>query len=99
LTNRIVINGYIFLYISNPVVPGINFHAIKLLEQPISKAYSPVHFSTMVQEITYVKVLGDVQDEVGQGSEQRDPAVDVPVHCSRVGLDGLQMSLPTQTVL
>jgi len=53
----------------------------------------------MVQEITYVKVLGDVQDEVGQGSEQRDPAVDVPVHCSRVGLDGLQMSLPTQTVL
>jgi len=34
-------------------------------------------------------LLGDIQGQTGQGSEQPDLAVDVPVHCRGVGLDGL----------
>jgi len=42
---------------------------------------------------------GNVQGQVGRGSEQPDPLEDVPAHCRQVGLDGLQRSLPTQTFL
>jgi len=42
---------------------------------------------------------GDFQSEAGPGSEQPDVAVDVPVHCRGVGLDDLQKSLPTPTIL
>jgi len=34
-------------------------------------------------------VPGDVQGQAGSGSEQPDIAVDVPVHCRRVGLNDL----------
>ena len=34
-------------------------------------------------------VLGDIQGQAGPGSEQSDLAVGVPVHCRKVGLDGL----------
>jgi len=34
-------------------------------------------------------VLGNIQDQAGWGSEQRDVAVGVPVHCRAVGLDDL----------
>ena len=44
-------------------------------------------------------VLGDIQGEVGQGSEQPDIDVGVSVHCRGVELDDLQRSLPTQTIL
>ena len=35
-------------------------------------------------------VPGDVQGQAGQGSEQPDLAVGVPVHSMRVGPDGLK---------
>ena len=34
-------------------------------------------------------IPGDTQGEAGWGSEHPDVAVDVPVHCRGVGLDGL----------
>ena len=43
---------------------------------------------------------GDSQGQMGgEGSEQSDVAVGVPIHCRRVGLDDLQRSLPPQTIL
>ena len=32
-------------------------------------------------------IPGDIQGQAGWGSEQSDEAIDVPVHCSGVGLD------------
>ena len=34
-------------------------------------------------------IPGDIQGQAGQGSEQPDPAVGVPVQCRAVGPDGL----------
>jgi len=34
-------------------------------------------------------IPGDIQSQAGQGSEQPDVAVGVPVHCRRAGPDGL----------
>ena len=34
-------------------------------------------------------ILGDILGHVGQDSKQPDGAVDIPVHCRGVGLDGL----------
>ena len=34
-------------------------------------------------------ILGDIQGQAGQGSEQFHLPVGVPVHCREVGLDGL----------
>ena len=34
-------------------------------------------------------LLGDIQDQVGPGSEKHDLAVGVSVHCRGVGLDDL----------
>jgi len=34
-------------------------------------------------------ILGNVQGQVGRGSEQPDLVEDVPAHCRGVGLDGL----------
>jgi len=36
---------------------------------------------------------------VGRGSEQPYLAEDVTAHCSGIGLDDLERSLPTQTVI
>ena len=44
-------------------------------------------------------IPGDFQGQVRPGSEQPDLAVDVPVHCRGVGLDGLLRSLPTLRIL
>jgi len=44
-------------------------------------------------------IPGHIQGQVGWGSEQPDLVEDVPAHGRGVGLDGLQRSLPTQTVL
>jgi len=41
----------------------------------------------------------NIQDQVGQGSEQPGLVEDVPACSRRVGLDDLQRSLPTQNVL
>ena len=41
----------------------------------------------------------NIQGQAGRGSEQPDPVEDVPAHCRGVGLDDLEMSLPTQTTL
>lgn len=41
----------------------------------------------------------DVSGQSGQGSVHPIQAVGVPIHCRMVGLDGLQGSLSTQTVL
>jgi len=43
--------------------------------------------------------LGDIQGQAGQGFEQPDQAVGVPVRCWGVGLDDLKGSLPTQMIL
>jgi len=37
--------------------------------------------------------------QVGQGSEQPDLVEDVPAYCRGVGLDDLERSFPTPTVL
>jgi len=34
-------------------------------------------------------VSGNIQGQIGWGSEQQDPVEDVPAHCRGVGLDGL----------
>jgi len=34
-------------------------------------------------------IPGNVQGQVGRGSEHPDPVEDVPAHCRGVGLDGL----------
>ena len=44
-------------------------------------------------------VSGDLQGQVGQGSEQCVVAIGVPVRLTAVGLDDLQRSLPSQTIL
>jgi len=44
-------------------------------------------------------VPGDIQGQTGWGSEQPDVAVGDPVHCRRVGPDGLYRSLPTEMIL
>jgi len=44
-------------------------------------------------------IPGDIQGQVGWGSEQPDPAIGVPVHCRGVGLDDLLRFLPTHTGL
>jgi len=42
---------------------------------------------------------GNIQGQVGWGSEQPGLVEDLPAHCRGVGLDDLCRSLPTQTVL
>jgi len=42
---------------------------------------------------------GNIQDQVGQGSEQPDLVSGVPACCGGVGLDDLWGSLPTQNFL
>lgn len=41
----------------------------------------------------------DTQDQARADFEQPDQAIDVLVHCTGFGLDGIQRSLPTQNVL
>lgn len=43
-------------------------------------------------------IPGNIQGQVRQGSEQAGLVEDVPAFCRGVGLDGLQRSLPTQTL-
>ena len=43
-------------------------------------------------------ILGNIQGQVGWGSEQPDVVVDVPAYCRGIGLDDLERSLPTQTI-
>jgi len=42
---------------------------------------------------------GDLQGEAGPSPGLPDLAEDVPVHCSGIGLDDLQRSLPTLRIL
>ena len=44
-------------------------------------------------------VPGDIQGQVGRGSEHTDLIEGVPAHCRGVGLDGPQQSLPSQSIL
>jgi len=44
-------------------------------------------------------IPGNAQGQAGRGSEHPDPVEAVPAHCRAVGLDGLQRSLPTLTIL
>ena len=44
-------------------------------------------------------IPGNIQDQVGRGSEQPDLVSGVPARCGGVGLDDLQGSLPTQNFL
>ena len=45
------------------------------------------------------RVPRDFQGQAGSGPQLTDLAVDVPVHCRGVGLDGLQRSLPALRIL
>lgn len=42
---------------------------------------------------------GNIEGQVGQGSEQTDLVEGVPAHRRWVGLDELQRFLPTQTIV
>ena len=44
-------------------------------------------------------IPGNIQGQVGRGSEQPGLVEDVPAHCRGVGLDGLKRLLPTQRIL
>ena len=44
-------------------------------------------------------IPGNLEGQVGQGSEQPDLVEDVPAHCRAVGLEDVERSLPTQTIL
>jgi len=44
-------------------------------------------------------VPGNIQGQVGWGSEQPDLVGDVPAHCRGAGLADLSRSLPTQSIL
>ena len=44
-------------------------------------------------------IPGNIQGQVGRGSEQPDLVEDVPAHCGGVGLDDLWRSLLTPTIL
>ena len=44
-------------------------------------------------------IAGNIQGQVGRGSEQPGVLQDVPAHCRGVGLDDLERSLPTQSIL
>jgi len=44
-------------------------------------------------------IPGNIQGQVGRGSEQSGLVEDVPPHCRGLGLDGLERSLPTHTIL
>jgi len=44
-------------------------------------------------------IPSNIQGQVGRGSEQPDLVEDVPAHCRGVGLDDLERSLPTETIL
>jgi len=44
-------------------------------------------------------IPGNIQGQVGRGSEQPDLAEDVPAYGRGVGLDDLYRSFPTQTIL
>ena len=44
-------------------------------------------------------IPGNVQGQLGRGSEQPDPVEDVPAHGRGGGLDGLERSHPTQSTL
>ena len=44
-------------------------------------------------------IHGDIQGQAGQGSEQHDLAVGVPVYCRGAGIHDLQRSLSTQMIL
>jgi len=44
-------------------------------------------------------IPGNIQNQVGRGSEQPGLVKDVPAHYRGVGLDDSQRSLPTQSIL
>jgi len=61
------------------------------LESSVQERNRSVGVSRLPRYVTYV--LGDFQGKAGSSPEQHDLAVDAPVHCREVGLDGLQRSL------
>jgi len=56
-------------------------------------------YETGCPETWWMPVPRDTQSQAGQGSEQPDWAVGVPVHCRGDGLDDLLGSLATQMIL
>ena len=46
-----------------------------------------------------LEINQNIQGQIGRDSEQHNLVEDVPAHCSGVGLDDLQRSLPTQAIL
>jgi len=44
-------------------------------------------------------VSGNIQGQVGQGSEQPGLVEDIPAHCRGIGLCDLYRSLPIQSIL
>jgi len=44
-------------------------------------------------------IPGNIQGQDGQGFEQPDLVDDVPAFCREIGLDDLQGSLPTQSII
>jgi len=49
--------------------------------------------------MVYAPSLSTFKVRLDGGSEQPDLVEDVPAHCRGVGIDDLERSLPTQTVL
>ena len=47
------------------------------------------HWNRLPREVVDAPIPGNIQGQVGQGSEQADLVEDVPTHCRGVGLDDL----------
>lgn len=60
-------------------------------------AYKP-HHKQKVLQCSASCPLGNIQGQVGVGSEQPDLAEDIPGHCRDVGLKDFQRSFTTQTM-
>ena len=58
-----------------------------------------VRHRNRLPRVSRCPIPGNIQDEVGRGSEQPHLVGDVPAHCREVGLDGPERSLPTPTIL
>jgi len=66
------------------LLPGIKYHRAKKLKFQTSRE-KHIYITTC----TFCSIPVNIQDQVGQCSEQTDLVGDVPAHCRGVGLDDL----------
>jgi len=86
--------GRIQILLQSSKVARIYRHKEKIFYRESGEALEQV-----AQWCDWCPILGDFQDKAGSGPGQPGLAVDLPVHCRGVGLDGLLSFLPTLRIL